>query len=268
MSCCDDTQPCAHRRAGARSRRPAARAEPAAPPRRRVRRVRPRPDPPRRERPRPGRHARARLGHRGRPARLAARRPLGVRRRDRGRLQRADRGRGLPRHRLRLERPAPARRPGRVSAAPAGRRAGLGQGGGRHRRRSRASRRHPGAGPRDAGAPGADLRGRRRHAAPLRVEPPHRDVGPDRRPPGGTPAPLPRRSRLPRRRPGALRRGDALWSRLRQPADRILGRERVDRILEVAALPVRDQGERPGARGRIGRHARGRARHHPRRVRP
>ena len=62
---------------------------------------------------------------------------------------------------------------------------------------------------RPPGTPGrasADVRGRRRHAAPLRVEPPDRDLGPDRADAGGPPAALPRRSRLPRRRPRALRR--------------------------------------------------------------
>ena len=67
MSCCDDSRPCAPSTAGSglSPRRPGRRS--AAPPRRRVRGVRARPDRRRRETGVPGGDARARLGCRGRP---------------------------------------------------------------------------------------------------------------------------------------------------------------------------------------------------------
>ena len=128
----------------------------------------------------PGRrraHPRHALGRRGRPGWDAAPRALGLRRRECRRLHRADRRRGVPRHGRRLDRSATAGRPRRLPAPPAGRCPGLGSRRGRAWRRPGGSGRHACAVAGHAGPGGADLRGRRRHPAPVGVGGTDRDVG-------------------------------------------------------------------------------------------
>ena len=275
MSCCDETRPCATDGAGARPRRRRRPAQSAL--RRRVGEF----DAFARdliaavERTSRGcrRHARARLGRRGRPDRLDRSSTSGrTSPRSSPPTRELTAGEAYLAHRLRLDRPAPPRRPASATA------------------RGRASPRRAGSASRSTRAPIPCFPRARACRRPARAARQAQtfEVAEDTqlrsdwnrltatwvpiaRPPGGPLGPLPRRSRLPRRRPRPVRsRGRA---QQRAAAARRLG-ILVDAELWVALLAASysaSSGKTEGPAARAGdrsSRAVGRARNDARRVRP